>query len=98
MLATSVQCRLKQRVTVSLVVEARLVADDAGGYDTKCEPVRTCIPPPLLTRRRHLPATPQLLRETVSVLAVHRTRALLTERNALWQEKRGQHMAPFGRR
>ena len=28
-LATSVQCRLKQRVTVSLVVEARLVADDA---------------------------------------------------------------------
>ena len=46
MLATSVQCRLKQRVTVSLVVEARLVADDAGGYDTKCEPVRTCIPPP----------------------------------------------------
>ena len=27
-------------------MEARLVADDAGGYDTKCEPVRTCIPPP----------------------------------------------------
>ena len=91
------RCRLKQRVTVLLVVEARLVADDAGGYDTKCEPVHTCIPPPATSHddviARHSAA---LERDGVGLGCSPHTSAADRQKHTVAGETRSAH-GSFGR-